>query len=82
MWRLRLPCEGISTRLNFRNVGDILYSLSLLMGALARHATTQPKKLQLHKELSRLQEIDEDATTAEGKPTKTEVCKVIVKRYH
>ena len=63
MWKQRLCCEGIAKRLAFENVADVLYSVSLLMSTLIRHAKSQSKKLQLRKELLRVQELGEDTIT-------------------
>ena len=73
MWRLRLCCDGISTRLSFKNVGGALYSVRTLMATMKSHAQGQPKMLQLRKSLLRLQELSEDVAGDESEPTHVEV---------
>ena len=60
MWRLRLSCENISERLKFKSVGDALYSVAAIMATLKRHAKCESKKLQVRKELLRVQHLGED----------------------
>ena len=75
MWRLRLCCDGISTRLKFKNAGEVLFSIAALSATMKGHAKCQPTKLQLRKELLRLQELSEDAAGDGSEPTHVEVCR-------
>lgn len=77
MCRLRLCCDGISNRLNFNNVGAALYSVTTLMATMKSHAQGQPKMLQLRKELLKLQDLTEDATSDASEPTHFEVSRTL-----
>ena len=77
MWRLRLCCDGISDRLNFKNVGGALYSVTTLMATMKNHAQGQPQMLQLRKGLLRLQDLSEDATSDESESTHAEVSRCL-----
>ena len=60
MWRLRLCCDGISTRLKFKHAGEALYCMATLLAAIKGHAKCRLKKIQLRKELLRVQDLGED----------------------
>ena len=73
MWRLRLCCDGISGRLKFQTVGDALHSMTMLLATLQRHAKCTSKRLQLGKELLRVQDLGEDLAAANSKSSQIEV---------
>lgn len=77
MWKLRLHCDDISTRLKFKNVGEVLHSTAILLATMKGHASQlqcPPMTLQLRKEVLRLQELLEDIVFDESESTHVEVC--------
>ena len=78
MWRMRMSCEGISGRLNFKSVGDALSSIVTVMATMKRHAKCESKKLQVRKELLRVQDLGEDAAAIDNSnSSQVEVCRAI-----